>query len=152
MNNLMKHVSSTILLTLSLMACGGSSSYGQVAYEGTVLVVRGERYERPLGIHICGGATDKPSICTPASKLPRYEGGTIMLHVYTSNEKVLSDRLSEYGLVVTDRSTIKAIAEYPAFTALILNVPTLFEEQWVEVFRRDALVISASPNHFFYLP
>lgn len=152
MNNLMKHVFSTILLSLLLMACGGSSSYGQVAYEGTVLVVGGERYERPLGIHLCGGEPYKPSICTPASKLPRYEGGTIMLQVYTSSEKVLSDRLLEYGLVITDRSTVKAIAEYPAFTTLILDVPTLFEEQWVEVLRRDALVISANPNHFFYLP
>ncbi|WP_151635990.1 hypothetical protein [Noviherbaspirillum aerium] len=76
----------------------------------------------------------------------------ISLELKAADEKLVTDRLSEYGLSIIERSTLNPIEDRPALTFLIVEVPTLFEEQWVEVLRKEPSVSGAWTNDIYYLP
>lgn len=139
-----------ICLGLMLTACGGSDMAAPVAYEGTTLVVKGVWYERPVGIDTCE-AMNPVAICRATSSRPAYASKTVFIQMNTADEKVVIELITRYGLSITRRSELSAVAELPALTTLVVTVPLLFEEQWVQAFRNEFRISGAWTNDFFYL-
>jgi hypothetical protein len=61
----------------------------------------------------------------------------VLLQRNTADEKPVADRLGQYGLSVTERSTPKAIGDLSAPTFPVVTVPTPFEKQWVQVLCKE---------------
>jgi hypothetical protein len=133
-----------------LSGCGGSDNAGPVAYGDTTLVVNGARYERPIGIYACEGMSDA-AVCRTTSSRPIYVSKTVILQMNTTDEKAVIDILTAYGLYITRRSELSAIAELPALTTLVITVPMLFEEQWVQALRSESRIVGAWTNDLYYV-
>jgi hypothetical protein len=139
-----------ICLGLMLTACGGSDIAASVAYEGTTLVVKGVWYERPAGIDACE-AMNPVAICRATSSRPAYASKTVIIQMNTADEKFVTDLLTGYGLSITRRSELSAVAELPALTTLVVTVPLLFEEQWVQALRSEFRIGGAWTNDLVHL-
>ena len=115
----------------ALAACGGGngseSAQDGAHYEGDTLVVDGVRYVRQNRPRDCGGGL----VCSDAGT---YAAGRVL--VGPNDEHAVLELAAGYGLRVIRTSP------YP----IILEVPILFEEQWVAAFRTHSSVRYADLN------
>lgn len=115
----------------TLAACGGGngseSTQGSARYEGDTLVVDGARYARQNQPRDCGGGL----VCSDAGT---YAAGRVLVGPH--DEAAVLELAAGYGLRVIRTSP------HP----IILEVPILFEEQWVAVFRTHSVVRYADVN------
>jgi hypothetical protein len=123
------------LLAFILSACGGTVATVLVSYEGTFLFVHGTSYERPADIRQCEGG-----ICTGASNRASYAAGQILLQYEPGRAQDIANLVAGYGLTI-----IGNFGPETTFT-LIISVPVLSEEQWVQAFRREPIVRRAWTN------
>lgn len=142
-----------LCLLLSLAACAtvggepqdkknGAQAQPLVAYEGETLVVAGNRYERSTEHYPCRGG-----MCSPASPLPRYQVGTIMVVVELSEESRIKDLIARYGLSITEQlGSVKV-----GFFTFVVAVPTFFEEQWTQALSNEPGVKGVGLNRFAYI-
>lgn len=140
-------------LLLSLAACatvgvepqeksGEAKERPLVTYEGETLVVAGKRYERPTKHYPCRGG-----MCSSASSLPRYQVGSIMIALNTSEGDRVKDLIARYGLSVFEQIGPGKLD----FFSLVIGVPVFFEEQWAEALKNEHGILGADPIYFGYL-
>lgn len=142
----------TVVLGIIVAACGGgggdvgstttplavaddTSTSGEnrvmpVTYDGTALVVRAIRYERQPGIELC----NPMAVCE--NGVLAYAPGQVIVFFNAQNAQNANALMAEFGL------TIRSVRA----DSLIVNVPVLYERQWVAALLREPALQGAEVN------
>lgn len=102
----------------------------EVAYEGTTLVVDNVRYERPAGIELCSPI----AVCENGAIA--YAPGQIIVSFTSANALGANALISRLGLSV---NSVRS-------NSLVVNVPVLYERQWVRALQQESVLSSADVN------
>lgn len=115
---------------LLLVGCGGSNESTAVRYEGSTLIVDNVSYERNADVAPC--PTNSEAVC-PTSRTAYKQGDVIIQFGNDSGrEKQVESEIARLGLTVKEKTS-------STFIALVIDVPHLYEEQWVNALSRNSL-------------
>jgi hypothetical protein len=109
---------------------GSANQTMPVSYDGTALIVRAIRYERLPGIELCNPA----AICE--NGVLAYAPGQVIVFFSAQNAQNANALMAELGL------TIRSVSA----ESLIVNVPVLYERQWVAALLREPVLQGAEVN------
>ena len=109
---------------------GGGSQTIPVVYDGTALIVRAVRYERAPGIELCSAV----AICE--NGVAAYAPGQVIVSFTSANALSAETLITSLGLTVASRSA----------TSLTVNVPVLYERQWVRALQQESVFTAVEVN------
>lgn len=126
-------------LMMLLTACGGGNVSLFVSEEGTTLIVDSGRYERRPEIYACDGG-----ICVAPAVRPSYAAGQVLVFFDDARAQEGPALIARLGLTVL-------YVEDGSIPSMLVAVPVLFEEQWVQALNSQPIVRGAYTNNTYYI-